>query len=33
MNNILLENIDWLENTYKKIGNQFKIIPLGYTTK
>jgi hypothetical protein len=28
--NILEENINWIENTFKKIGNQVKITPIGY---
>ena len=28
---IVNENLDWLEHTYKKIGNQIKIEPIGYT--
>ena len=28
--NILEENINWIENTFKKIGNQVKIAPVGY---
>ena len=28
--NILEENINWIEHTYQKIGNQIEINPLGY---
>lgn len=24
------ENLDWVENTFKKLGNQLKIEPVGY---
>lgn len=27
---ILLQNIDWMEHTYKKLGNQFKVEPISY---
>lgn len=28
--NVLEENLNWLENTYQKIGNEISASPMGY---